>query len=456
MDAYVLNQLIFLGFLLLGSMFFSAMETSLLSLSRRKVQEHAEKRGLQGQAFRAWLQHPNRLLTSILIGNNAVNIAAGTLAAYLAVHVADRFGFSRALCGTIASFTLTAVILLFGEVVPKVTARTHPLALAQWLIVPIYLFDRLIFPLTWLVTHLVRWLVPRSTHPTAALVTEEDIQHMLETAEKAGTIEQDEGKMIRSIFRFTDMRVHEVMVPRTEMYCLNVDTPFEEVIEKVIQGGYSRMPVYKNNLDNIVGVLYARDLLSVWRHRELLVLQDLLRKPTFVPETMRVDDLLHEFQRGKFHMAVVVDEYGGTAGLVTLEDLVEEIVGDIRDEYDADEEKEIIKQPDGTYWVDAAVSLERLNRTLGIFLEPTGEVTSLGGYIVDQLGKVPKRGRILRREGILLKVLDADEKRVKQVQITLKEEKTTAPIASSEKEKPEMKKARPKKTPPFSKTEEAS
>jgi len=204
------------------------------------------------------------------------------------------------------------------------------------------------------------------------------------------------------------------------MVCVDIDTDLDRLVDIIIQNGYSRMPVYKTTVDNIVGIINTRDLLSIWKNKSLIVVKDLLHKPYFAPETMRVDRLLREFQRGNLHMAVVVDEFGGTAGLVTLEDLVEEIVGEIRDEYDV-EEKLIQKQDDGSWLAEASVSLDEVNDILGIHLAPKGDVSSLGGYVTEKTGRVPKKNRVIEDVEAVFTILDASEKKVNRIRVVKRE-----------------------------------
>ena len=415
MDTYLFSNLIILGVLLLTSMFFSAVETSLLSYPRLQLQRKAQEPNLLGIAFKAWLDHPNRILTSILIGNNSVNIAATTLVAYIAIDFADLHHLSRAAAGTVASIAVIFVLVVFGEAIPKITGRSHSTLMATSLVIPIYLFDRLLTPLTWAFGKFVGFFMPSLARATVSKVTEEDVKQLLEMGHKEGTIQEDEQKMIHSIFKFTDTQVKQVMIPRTEMFCVDITTPFDILLDQMVQNGFSRVPVYKDNLDKIMGIVHTRDLLSIWKNHELIVVQDLLRKPYFVPGTMRVDVLLGEFRRGRFHMAIVVDEYGGTAGLVTLEDLVEEIIGEIKEEHESEEDKAIAKQADGSWIIEADVALDDVNEALGLHLKPKGEVASLGGYLMESAGKVPRKGRVIEDKEASFKILDATETSVIKV-----------------------------------------
>jgi CBS domain containing-hemolysin-like protein len=264
-----------------------------------------------------------------------------------------------------------------------------------------------------------------------ALVTEEDVKHLIDMGQEAGTIYEEEKQMIQSIFEFTDTKVGKVMIPRTDMFCVDIATPLEKMVDLVVENGFSRVPVYKANRDNIVGIIHTRDLLSIMKNRELIVVQDILRKPYFVPESMRVDRLLREFRKGRFHMAIVVDEYGGTAGVVTLEDLIEEIIGEIRDEHEAPEEKAIAKQEDGSFVIEADVALDEVNEALGINLEPKGEIASLGGYITEMMGKVPRKGRVLEDREVVFKVLEGSDKAVLKVKAVKRKEPLPLPVETS-------------------------
>jgi putative hemolysin len=442
---YLVSHLILLAVLTVISIFFSAVETCLLSLPRVFVESRAEGPGIIPASFREWMDHPNRVLTSILIGNNTANIAATTLVAYMAVHLAEVHSWSRTFTGTVASVAITFILIVFGEAIPKVTARSYSLKIAVWLIVPIYLFDLIMKPITWSLARMIYRYFPKLSAGTVSSVTEEDVKHLLEIGEKAGTIQEEEKKMIHSIFKFTDTKVGEVMVPRTDMFIVDIQTPIEKLIDLVIQNGYSRVPVFKGTRENIVGILHSRDLLSIWKHRELIVLQDLLHKPFFVPETMRVERLLREFKHGKMHLAVVVDEYGGIAGLVTLENLVEEIVGDIRDETDQEEEKAIQKQEDGSWIIEAGAPLNDVNDAVGIHLEPKGEVTSLGGYLSEKCGRVPKKGRAVQDREAVFSILEASDRKVSKVKVVKREvplpEKKEPVPGRSKKRKPKTEKA---------------
>jgi len=420
MDVYLALNLIILTGLLLISMFFSAVETSLLSFPKPLLQSHAERGGLLGVAFKEWQEHPNRILSSILIGNNASSVGATTLVAYMAVHLSQVNQWSLAVTGAVTSIAITFVIVVFCEALPKVVARSASTRMATLLVIPIFVFDKLMTPFTWALVQIFNRVLHKMGPSTVSQVTEEDIKQMMEMGQEAGTIQENEMNMIDSIFKFSDTKVNAVMIPRTEMVGVEINTNLDVLVDHIIQNGYSRMPVYKGSLDNIVGIINTRDLLAIWKNKDLIVIKDLLHKPYFAPETMRVDRLLREFQRGKIHMAIVVDEFGGTAGLVTLEDLVEEIVGEIRDEYDVDEQV-LEKKEDGSWVAEAGVSLDEVNDTLGIHLAPLGDVSSLGGYVTEKTGRVPKKNRVIEDKEAVFTILDASDKKVIRIKIVKRE-----------------------------------
>ncbi|HET9869521.1 MAG TPA: hemolysin family protein, partial [bacterium] len=421
MDYNLFSHLVVLAALLLVSMFFSAVETSLLSAPRGLIESNAERPGLLGRAFREWSEHPNRILTTVLIGTNSVNVITTLLAAYTSIHLAEVHQWNPVITGTVTSVFVTFVIIVFGEMIPKITARSLASRVVVWLILPIYLIDRLIRPFTTVLARVITFFIPALSDVSVTQVTEEDIKHMIEVGRQDGTIREDEQDMIHSVFKFSDTTVNQVMIPRTRMFCVDVKTGLEPLLDTIIQKGYSRVPVYKGDVDNIVGVLHTRDLLSIWRNQGLIVVQDLLRKPYFVPETMRVDRLLREFRRGKIHMAIVVDEYGGTSGLVTLEDLVEQIVGEIRDEHEPEDEKSIVKQEDGSYHIEAGTPLDEINEVLGLHLTPKGEITTLSGYLTELNGRVPKKGRVLDEYEATTTILESSEKKVIRVKLVKKD-----------------------------------
>lgn len=252
-------------------------------------------------------------------------------------------------------------------------------------------------------------------------ITEEEIQEVITAGEEEGLINPEENAMIQSIFHFRDTVVREIMVPRNDMGCIDSNDSIQEVLSKIIAFGHSRLPVYEGTLDNIVGLLYAKDLLKYWgMNFSHFDLNKILRAPYYIPETKNLEELLQEFKRKRVHMAIVIDEYGGTSGLVTIEDLLEQIVGDIQDEYDVEEDW-LIPQPDGAIIVDARLPIEELEEYLGIEIERE-MFDTVGGFIFHLTGKIPRSGEVAENHDIRLRILDADERKIRRVRIERKTE----------------------------------
>jgi CBS domain containing-hemolysin-like protein len=250
-------------------------------------------------------------------------------------------------------------------------------------------------------------------------ITEEDIQEVITAGEEEGLINQEENAMIQSIFHFRDTVVREIMVPRNDMGCIDSNDSIQEVLSKIIAFGHSRLPMYQGTLDNIVGLVYAKDLLKYWgMDISVFDLKKILRAPYYIPETKNLEELLQEFKRKRVHMAIVIDEYGGTSGLVTIEDLLEQIVGDIQDEYDLEEDW-LIRQPDGSIIVDARLPIEDLEEYLGINIERE-MFDTVGGFIFHLTGKIPAAGEVVENDDILLTILEADERKIRRVRIVRK------------------------------------
>jgi CBS domain containing-hemolysin-like protein len=250
-------------------------------------------------------------------------------------------------------------------------------------------------------------------------ITEEDIQEVITAGEEEGLINQEENAMIQSIFHFRDTVVREIMVPRNDMGCVDSNDSIQEVLSKIIAFGHSRLPMYQGTLDNIVGLVYAKDLLKYWgMDISVFDLKKILRAPYYIPETKNLEELLQEFKRKRVHMAIVIDEYGGTSGLVTIEDLLEQIVGDIQDEYDLEEDW-LIRQPDGSIIVDARLPIEDLEEYLGIDIERE-MFDTVGGFIFHLTGKIPAAGEVVENDDILLTILEADERKIRRVCIVRK------------------------------------
>jgi CBS domain containing-hemolysin-like protein len=310
---------------------------------------------------------------------------------------------------------VTMLVISVGEFLPEALAMRAPESTA-------IAFAPIVAFLEWLLAPIVRlsmWLSMGVAAPVAGqripLVTEEEIKTLVDAGEEGGAIAEDEKDMIYSIFEISETWAREIMVPRIDVFALEVETPLAEAVDALIKVGHSRVPVYEATIDNVLGVLYAKDLLRLWRTSDpVKTLRDVLRPAYFIPETKKVNDLLAELQQKRIHMAIVVDEYGGTAGLVTLEDIVEEIIGDIRDEYDVNEETYVERVSDSEYVFDARIDLDEVNELLSLKL-PSQDSDSLGGFIYGQLGHVPVAGEKVAALGAEFEVLSVSGRRIRKV-----------------------------------------
>jgi len=370
--------------------FFAASEAALLALSRLRILQRANN-GKTSRLIKL-IDERNHYLTTILVGNTIVLLTADSLATWAA------FAYGIGHPVLIATVVMTIALLIFGEIVPKMVVVQDANKWAPRLAGFLQAVNLVLRPVTWAIVSLTAWLIrmfggdPKAGGP---YVTESDIRTLVNVGEKQGVIEEEEKEMIHSIFEFGDTVVREVMTPRTDMVCADVADPVSKGVEIVIREGYSKLPVYEGNIDHVVGVVHDRELLVYVARGELNApLRSLMRPVKAIPENKKVADLLREMQAEKVSVAIVVDEYGGTAGLVTMEDLLEEIVGEIMDEYDAessDKPPEITPAGDGQYIVDARMNIDDVNEQLGLHL-PTEDFESIGGYTFGLFGRVPVPG----------------------------------------------------------------
>jgi len=399
---------------LFGSAFFSGSETALTSLSQPEIQKLIEDEG--AAALKLWRDKPIQVLTAILIGNNLFNVAGSALATDLAHRVFDSGAIA------IATGGMTFLLLTFGEITPKSIAKHWSVRLSgtiMWALrVPYYVF----WPATIFFTKLTRWFMNRLGEDTSehfSYVTAEEIEYLVDLGSREGSFSEERERLLRSVFEFPDTIVREVMVPRTDMVALSVDMDLDTIVDILVDCGHSRIPVYEDNLDEIQGLFYAKDLIRMVNSHgdeKEFDLQAFIREPYFVPESKGIAELLSEFQAERMHMAVVVDEFGGTAGLITLEDIIEEFFGDIQDEYDS-ERPQIIRVDDYRARVDARVPIDEIEQFCGLELPEHPDYESLGGFLMAQSGTVPEVGSEISWGHVIFRVLKADQKSVQTVEI---------------------------------------
>jgi putative hemolysin len=383
---YEIIALIVLVFL---AAFFAASEAALVSVSRLRARAMAERRVRGARNVERIVDEKTRFLTAILVGNTIVLLAADSLATYLAISLRIPSG------AILSTVIMTAVFLLFGEIIPKTVATGDSERWALRLALPMRYVAYVLTPIarTFEVTTDLILRLFGVKHAHRPHVTEEDIRTLVNVGAEQRVIEEQERELIHSVMEFGDTIVREVMKPRPEMVAVSIEDSPRRVLDVVIAEGYSKLPVYQESKDDIVGVIHDRELLIALADGSLAItsLRALMRPAVHVPETKKIADLLREMQRDKFSLAIVVDEYGGTAGLVTMEDLLEEIVGEIRDEHDVDEQESISVISDREAVVEAGTNIEDVNAKLGTEL-PTEDFETIGGYTVGLFGRLPKEG----------------------------------------------------------------
>jgi len=410
--------------LLILSGFFSSVESAFFSLSRAVLERMAASANPRERRVARLMQDPRLLLASILTGNTVVNTAAAVIAALFTVDLAGRYGWDSNLAVVVEVAVVTLIILFFAELIPKIQSLRNPEKWAQNTSMAVYFAKWLFFPLAWPLAGFTRWsgkLLGVDRRQTIGMTTEE-LRALVEVGHEHGALEADEKKMIHSIFELGDTSVHEVMVPRIDVIAVPKGASLEDVIALVTKHGHSRLPVYDGVIDNIIGVVHVKDLLNSSLDPPVFDLSDHIRKPYVVPEDKKIDDLLREFQSQRVHMAIVTDEYGGVAGIVTLEDIIEEIVGEIQDEYD----KELplhTRIDDRTIIASGKLSIYDLNRFLGIELvEETDAFDTLAGLVYNRLGVVPKRGDMFDLNGYRFTVDEMFGRRITRVKVTREED----------------------------------
>ena len=413
-------KVILLLLLLITSGLISGSEVAFFSLTKEQLNSKSEKKSRQMHIIQKMLQNPKRLLATILITNNFINIAIVLLFAsfgeYLFNQIENTFIVLLIEIGVI-----TFLILFFGEILPKVYANRNAMIFSQAIAFPVYIIDRyFLFFLTIPLSRITRFMESRLGQKNSEFSIDKLSQALELTSEEETT--KEEHKILQGIVNFGNIETKQVMCPRIDVFALSVDMDMETIVPLILENGFSRVPVYTDNLDSVVGILYTKDLLphidqSNYKWEKLL-------KPVFyVPENKKLDDLLKEFQQKKIHLAVVVDEYGGTSGVITLEDVIEEIVGDISDEFD-DDELIYSKLDDFTFIFDAKINLKDFYKVIdleeeGIFERSKGESESIAGFVLEIAQVLPKVGQVIKFEGYQFVIESVDRKRIKRIKIIL-------------------------------------
>lgn len=410
-------QLIILIFLLLLSAFFSSSETALTTVNKIRMRTLSESGNKRADRVLRVTDDSGKMLSAILIGNNIVNLSASSLATSLAIHYFGNVGAG------IATGILTFLILIFGEVTPKtlatIKADSIALAIAGFIDVLMKILTPVIFIINKLSMGLL-FLLRINPKDGSQQMTEEELRTIVDVGQETGVIENEERNMIHNLFDFGDAEAKEIMIPRIDMTFVQVDATYQEVLDVFRQDMFTRLPVYEDTTDNVIGIINMKDFL-LEQDDETFSVRSMLRDPYFTYEHKNTADLFLEMRKSSISLAIVLDEYGVTAGLITLEDLLEEIVGEIRDEYDADEEDDITQISDREFYVLGSANLDDVSDALGYSFE-SDDYDTIGGYCLGLLGHLPEKNEIIiTDDNVLLRIDRMDKNRIERVYIKLPE-----------------------------------
>ncbi|MGM0441027.1 MAG: hemolysin family protein [Elusimicrobiota bacterium] len=421
MSTILINILIKLAVvvsLLTLATFFTSSETALTILRKSQILKLIKIEGLK--KLKMWQKEPNRLLTTILIGTAVSVVGVSVMSTSIALDLSREFNFSTVLATTVSTFAAIFLVLLFVEILPKAYARMNSLKVVRRIIGPLIIITTVLKPVVniflFISNQIIKIFGGKSIKDNPLFAVEE-LKGLIDVGEKEGVLGKNERRMLSQIIEFGDTVAREIMVPKVDMKALDIEGEANSLIQKAIDLGHSRIPVYRDHIDNIIGILYVRDLLSELIDNQDISVEELLREPYYIPEEKSVDDLLKQFKTGSEHLAIVVDEYGVPTGLITIEDIVEEITGEIFDEYDI-YKKTIKRVGKNTWLVDAVEDLDKINDKIGLNL-PEDTYDSLGGFITGELERVPEEGEEIDYNGVKIRVTGASPTRVTKVKIFL-------------------------------------
>jgi putative hemolysin len=405
-------QITSLIILLLFSAFFSASETALMTLSKIRIRHMVESEIKGAELINKLIKNPSKLLGAILVGNNIANIGASALATSLAIHYWGASGVG------IATAVMTILVLIFGEITPKSLAAQNSEKIALKVARPMSLITFILNPLITVLIHITNTIIKilgGEVDNHRPFITEEELKTMVSVSHEEGVLEGEEKQMIYNVFEFGDSQAKDVMTPRTDMIVANVNSTYEELIKIFKEEQFSRMPIYEETIDNIIGILYIKDLIFFEDEKEEFSIEKHMRIPYFTYEFKSTVDLFADMRANRVPIAILLDEYGGTAGIVTIEDLVEEIVGDIEDEYDDDEDKiEVIKEDE--FIVNGNTKISMVNEMIGLNIE-SEDFDSIGGFVTGILGRLPKTGETINYNNTKFIIQKISKNRIEKLKI---------------------------------------
>lgn len=415
MDTTGVIQLIILFLLVLFSAFFSASETALISVGRVKIRAMEEEKRKHSKVLAEVVDNYDRMITTILIGNNIVNLSASALATSMTIRIWGNIYVS------LATGILTFVILIFSEIIPKTIARRKCEGMSLFVAPLIKFFMTVLFPIVFLIDKVSKLFLHlfRQNDENDNVITESELRTYVDVSHEDGAIESDEREIINNVFDFSDSKARDIMIPRIDMTTISIDASYREVMKVFRESMYTRLPVYKEKKVNIVGFINVKDLIRLKDSSTFLV-SKFLREAYYTYEYKKTNDLMLEMRTASMNLAFVNNEYGETVGMVTMEDLLEEIVGEIRDEYDQDEAGQI-KEKDGNYIIEAKMKLEDINDAIGTNFE-SEDYDTIGGLVLDQLDRIPEdQETVSLEDGTILRVCGIRQNRIVKVKVTLPE-----------------------------------
>ena len=414
MDPSVIPQLVALVVLLILSAFFSSAETSLVSVNQIRMRSLAENGNVRAKRVLAITSNQSKMLSAILIGNNIVNISASSLATIVAQRIWGNAAVS------IATGVLTILVLIFGEISPKTLATANADKLAMLFSGPIRILMIVLTPFIIIINFLAKGvlrLLGYKEDKNKTSFTEDELRTIVEVSHEEGVLENDEREMINNVFDFGESQAKDVMIPRIDMTCISIDSTFDEIVEVFRKDKYTRLPVYETSVDNVIGIINVKDLLLCEDKKNFSV-QNILRKPYYTYEYKKISELMEELKKTSNNFTIIVDEYGSTVGMITLEDLLEEIVGEIRDEYDEDEVDDILQVNENEYLILGTTRLSELEDLVDLpDSEEEDDYDTVGGFIVSQLGRLPQTGDEITINNLRFVVDTCDKYRIINVHL---------------------------------------
>lgn len=410
-DSTTIMQLIFLIMLIVLSSFFSASETALTSLSKIRIRQMLEEGVSGADLISKLVENTSKMLSAILVGNTVVNIGASALATSIAISQFGEKGVG------IATGIMTIIVLIFGEITPKTLASRDPEKVSIMVSKFIHFITIILNPVVIVFTQITSGILRifgGKIDTERPFITEEELKTMLDVSHEEGFLEVEERKMIDNVFEFGDSQVKDVMVPRTDMVAIDVDSTYDEIMETFKVEHFSRIPVYQDSVDNIIGIIHIKNLVFVDDSKNFNI-YDIIREPYFTYEYKKTTEIFEEMRKDRVALTIVLDEYGGTAGLVSMEDLVEEIVGEIEDEYDEfDIDIQVIKEDE--YIIDGSTKIDLVNEMIGTDIE-SEDFDSIGGFVIGELGRFPQQGDILEHENTKFIIEEIDKNRIKKLKV---------------------------------------